>query len=263
MTSAIVGGSLEGAVGHRALAGGHVAYASLPSPKRTWNEDRAAVVSVGRRQGVLVVADGAGGHADADVVAQRALEAFAAALSESRGALVPRCQAAITAAHGAASMCDPDAGTTLTCVAISDDRFQSMHVGDTGVLLVGQRGARKFETVAHSPVGYALEAGTISEADALHHEHRHLVSNLLGFDDHHVETSASKTIAPRDTLLVASDGLLDNLHPDEIVEIARRGTTTEAVQNLVTRAHMRMGAPADGEPSKPDDLTVLLYRRDG
>ena len=64
----------------------------------------------------------------------------------------------------------------------------------------------------------------------------------------------------RDTAVLASDGLLDNLRTDEIVERARRGDPVEAARSLVQEARRRMLEPADGVPSKPDDLTLALFR---
>lgn len=244
------------------FAGGNVVGASTHSPARAWNEDAGAVIPLGPREGVLAVADGAGGHAGSEAVAAAALDAFERSLrQEGSGSLFERVCTAVEAAHRAASRSDPDAGTTLVCAVIEGDRFRTVHAGDSGVLLFGQRGKRKFETVAHSPVGYAQEAGVLSEQEALHHEDRHLVSSLLGFEDHHIEMSRVHEIAVRDTLLLASDGLLDNLSVEEIVEIARQGSLLNAVQNLVACAQMRMVTPEAGQPSKPDDLTVLAYRR--
>ncbi len=54
------------------------------------------------------------------------------------------------------------------------------HVGDSTNLLTGQRGKLEFAMISHSPTGYAMEAGVLGEEEALVHEDRHDVSNLLG-----------------------------------------------------------------------------------
>jgi serine/threonine protein phosphatase PrpC len=62
-------------------------------------------------------------------------------------------------------------------------------------------------------------------------------------------------------VLLASDGLFDNLHLDEIVAQMCQSPLLAAVQELVAAARKRMIEPADGQPSKPDDLTIVCYRK--
>ena len=128
------------------------------------------------------------------------------------------------------------------------------------ILVVGQRGKIKLQTVSHSPVGYAVEAGVLDEKEALHHEDRHLVSNMLGLADMRIEVGSIVELAPRDTLLLASDGLFDNLHLDEIVDRVRKGPLTQVVQHLASDAAQRMTIPREGQPSKTDDLTFVAFR---
>jgi len=152
------------------------------------------------------------------------------------------------------------AGTTLAAVEVQDGTVRPYHVGDSTILLVGQRGKLKLQTIAHSPVGFAVEAGVLDESEAMHHEDRHFVSNMLGVADMRIEVGSARRLARRDTLLVASDGLSDNLHKDEIVERIRTGPLAVVAERLVRDARRRMEAPIEGEPSKPDDLTFVAFR---
>jgi len=133
-------------------------------------------------------------------------------------------------------------------------------VGDSMILVVGQRGKIKLQTVSHSPVGYAVESGLLDEAEAMHHEDRHLVSNMLGMTDMRIEVGSAIELAARDTLLLASDGLFDNLHVHEIVERIRKGPLAQVMQDLAAQCRGRMQAATDGQPSKPDDLTFVAFR---
>jgi serine/threonine protein phosphatase PrpC len=63
--------------------------------------------------------------------------------------------------------------------------------------------------------------------------------------------------APRDRIVVASDGLSDNLHLAEIVEAVRKGPLDRSVEALGELGRKRMEAPTEGSPSKPDDLTLI------
>jgi serine/threonine protein phosphatase PrpC len=65
-----------------------------------------------------------------------------------------------------------------------------------------------------------------------------------------------------DTVIVASDGLFDNLRTPEIVETCRKGQLLAISRTLADTCQERMTkAPAPGEPSKPDDLTFIAFRR--
>jgi serine/threonine protein phosphatase PrpC len=69
-------------------------------------------------------------------------------------------------------------------------------------------------------------------------------------------------LAARDSLLLTTDGLLDNLHASEIVAGIRKGPLAKSVNHLTNEARDRMVAVApNGLPSKPDDLTVVAYRQ--
>ena len=131
------------------------------------------------------------------------------------------------------------------------------------ILVCGGRGKVKLQTVPHSPVGFALEAGILDEDEAMHHKDRHLVSNVIGMPEMRIEIGSTLKFKPRDTLLLASDGLFDNLHIDEIVDYIRKGPLLKSVGGLIDEAKTRMIKRQAGLPSKPDDLTVLAYRPSG
>ena len=131
------------------------------------------------------------------------------------------------------------------------------------MLVVGQRGKIKLQTVSHSPVGYALESGLLEEEEALHHDQRHLISNMVGSAEMRIEVGSPIRLAPRDTVLLATDGLLDNLSLQEIVDGIRTGPLVGVVRHLVQNCGQRMREPEGDQPSKPDDVTFLLFRLTG
>ncbi|MCB0339776.1 MAG: protein phosphatase 2C domain-containing protein, partial [Bdellovibrionales bacterium] len=152
------------------------------------------------------------------------------------------------------------AATTLAVLEVRGTKVRPYHVGDSEILVVSQRGQVKFQTVSHSPVGYAVESGVMDAAEAMHHEERHVVSNMIGSAEMHIEVGPVLELAKRDTVIIASDGLSDNLHTSEIANFARKGSLTEVVARLSETALTRMQNPLQGDPSKPDDLTFVLYR---
>jgi serine/threonine protein phosphatase PrpC len=127
---------------------------------------------------------------------------------------------------------------------------------------VGQRGRIKQRVVPHSPTGFAVEAGLLDEHEAVQHDQRHVLFNVVGSPDMRVEVGSALQLAVHDTVLLASDGLFDNLFIDEIVDTIRVGPLASAADKLVERARARMqGDGAADSPCKPDDLTIVLYRR--
>ena len=153
--------------------------------------------------------------------------------------------------------------TTMTVITIEGLIARSYQIGDSEALVVGQRGLIKLQTTAHSPTGFAVEAGFLDEREALHHEDRHLVSNFLGTSDMRIDVGAGVELRPRDTVLVASDGLTDNVHLDEIVEQVRTGGLVDSAAAVVKLAEERMSGAVSGQPSKPDDLSLILFRKPG
>ena len=238
---------------------------SCPGPdKDTENEDTVAVIPYGPQAAVLIVADGAGGlpaGKRASFTAVSALrEALSSAMAEAtllRTAILDGIDAANVAVRELAN----GSATTLTIVTIEGLTARSYQIGDSEALVVGQRGRIKLQTTAHSPTGFAVEAGFLDERAALHHEERHLVSNFLGTADMRIDVGTEVKLKPRDTVLLASDGLTDNVHGDEIVERIRKGSIESAMDRVVGLANRRMSGAATGQPSKPDDLSVLLFRK--
>jgi serine/threonine protein phosphatase PrpC len=244
---------------------GEVALFTAPAPEKSpeGNEDAAGIFVTARGRGLLAVADGLGGQPGGAHAASRLLamlwDSVLAAGREDpslRGAILDGVERAnreiLALGTGGAS--------TLVAAEIEGDRLRSYHVGDSDMLVVGQRGRIKLKTIPHSPVGYAVEAGMLDPAEAMHHEDRHLVSNAVGTPDMRIEVGSQLQLAPRDTLLLGSDGLFDNLHLHEIADIVRRGPLRKAATALAEQAQRRMREPASDHPSKPDDLTFLLFR---
>ena len=75
-----------------------------------------------------------------------------------------------------------------------------------------------------------------------------------------IEIGSRLQLAPRDTLVLASDGLTDNLLTSEVVGLVRSGPIDRAARGLVELASKRLSTSDERQPSKPDDLTFIIYR---
>lgn len=246
---------------------GSAAVFSCRSPdKQTANEDAAALIPFDGQSGILVVADGLGGSRAGEQASSLALSSLQDALAEaaSNGAdLRSGILNGIETANRKIVELGIGAGTTLALVEIQGRTARPYHVGDSMILVVGQRGRIKWQTVSHSPVGYAVEAGFLDATEAMHHDERHIVSNMLGMADMRIEIGSPIELADRDTLLLSSDGLFDNLHLDEIIERVRKGPLDCVARELADACRERMQTPREGQPCKPDDLTFIAYRLGG
>jgi len=247
------------------VAGGHaIAYTCRDPYKEADNEDTVAILPYGPGAAVFVVADGAGGLPAGKRASLTAVNTLAESLQVAmdrttllRTAILNGIEAANTAVLELAN----GSATTMTVITLEGRLARSYQVGDSEAIVMGQRGLVKLQTTAHSPTGFAVEAGFLDQRDALHHEERHLVSNFIGTTDMRIDVGAAVELDQNDTVLLASDGLMDNVHVDEIIEFVRKGPLRDAVLTVVAQAEQRMKNAGDGEPSKPDDLSLILFRK--
>lgn len=242
------------------LPGGDAVVFSCASPLRPGaNEDAAAVMSRDDGRCLLVVADGLGGHINGAAASAHVTRALEDVL-DSEDAKTTIQEKLETANHELLLRYTGE-GSTLAAVAIRGDKLFSCHVGDSEIIVSGQRGKIKMQSLSHSPVAEAMADGYLNEQEALTHSERHLISNYVGMPGMSVSMSRDLALAPRDTVLLGSDGLFDNLYQEEIVNIMRKGKLTDAAKRLARLASARMRGEDPCKPSKPDDLTFILYRR--
>ena len=248
----------------RSLPHGEVCVRSLRSPdKQTDNEDSAAIIQLGDDSLVLAVADGVGGAAagrEASNATVRTLSRVLTKLPDETPQLRPAILDAVEAANKAVLGLARGAATTLVVAQLDATRLRSYHVGDSELLAVGQRGRIKQRVVPHSPTGFAVEAGLLDEDEAVQHDQRHVLFNVIGSSDMRVEIGPALQLAARDTVLLASDGLFDNLFIDEIVDTIRSGPLTTAADRLVERVQARMQGEDAARPAvqarRPHDRAV-------
>ena len=247
------------------VGGGEVVAYTAPAPDReTENQDAVAIIPYGPDAAVLVVADGAGGLPAGRRASQTAVEtlnlSLQVAASETmllRTAILNGIESANEAVLNLAN----GSATTMSIVTVEGRTARTYQIGDSEAIITGQRGVIRSQTMAHSPTGFAVEAGFLDEKAALHHEERHLVSNFIGTSDMRIDVGSTVELRSRDTILVASDGLTDNIHSREIRDLMRTGSLEYSLQTIVSLATRRMTVESTSQPSKPDDLSVILFRK--
>ena len=241
--------------------GNLVAFSTGSPDKTTPNEDSIAVIPLADDHLICIVADGLGGQASGDQASAITTTLLVDRLTEYDYGTPDLIQVILGSMEEANRLLLEKSTGTATTLAIAEIRNRSVrtyHVGDSMILVCGQRGKVKLETISHSPVGYAVEAGLVGEQESLHHDERHLVSNVIGSQDMHISVGTPVPMDPRDTLLAATDGLFDNLHKDEIIDIIRKGPLQKCGARLIELAGQRMRG--NTAPYKPDDLSFILFR---
>jgi serine/threonine protein phosphatase PrpC len=226
------------------------------------NQDAAAIITAGGNSVVLAIADGMGGAPAGDVAARLAIESLVTSVHNTQETgLRDAILNGIETANKAILKLENGAATTLAIVEIDGNRMRSYHIGDSGIIVTGQRGRVKLQTTAHSPTGYAVEAGFIDEAEALAHTERNIVSNVVGSYDLRIEIGPVIKLAPRDSIIMASDGLFDNMLSEEIIEQVRCGDLETTASSLAKLCATRMQGRIPGATSgHPDDLGFILFR---
>lgn len=238
-----------------------VIYTQHSPTKLAPNQDAAAAFCLDDNNCVLAVADGLGGMPKGDKASEIAMHSLLNVLtSKLNNNLRDKLIDGIEHANKEILDLGVGAGTTIACAEISNNILRPYHVGDSIILVVGQRGKIKLYTTPHSTVAYAIKAGVISEEEAMHHSQRHIVLNSAGHAGMHIEIGSPLKLAKYDTVLLASDGLLDNFYIHEIIELIRKGPLDKIANSLIHICADRMHGRIEGAPSKPDDLTFILYR---
>jgi serine/threonine protein phosphatase PrpC len=245
---------------------GQVAAATIGDHHKNGpNEDSAAIIPVNDDFLLLLVADGVGGMVGARRASNLTVETIRKSVKGIDETTGGKLRTAILDGIEAANQNILDLGTgsasTLALAEIGPGYVRTYHVGDSILLICGQRGRLKLMTTPHSPVGFAMEAGLLDESEALQHAELNLIFNVLGSTDMRIEIGSELPMSAYDTLLVASDGLTDNVMQDETIGAIRSGPLDDGLRQLTELAQGRMAHDEDdGKPSKPDDYTVILYR---
>lgn len=226
---------------------------------------------------MIVVADGMGGAAAGDLASAVAVQAIAeldadlaarlAAVSEGRPEAAPAglpdgptgdLMAAIADAldrcnQSLAALTDGDPaldgmGTTLCGLALLDDGAALVNIGDSRAYLI-RDGVLTRISKDHSWVQTLVDAGRITEEEALEHPHRSLIMRVLnGKPNHHPDLEFLE-LAPGDRLLVCSDGLCGLVTDARIAPLATIADREVAVASLVDLAHAAGGY---------DNITIIL-----
>ena len=223
---------------------------------RSGNEDAFFVAP---KQGLLVVADGLGGHAAGEIASALAIESVCAAVASHRAHYdaVAVLDHAFAEADGTVrehARQHPECagmGATLIIGLISGNWINLAHVGDVRAYHWHDGNLVRL-THDHTAVGRALRAGFINEDRARHHPARNQVDQAIGGISPVTPEHVRASLVAGDKLLLCSDGLWDEIsHADIATMLAASAPAVELVTALVEKA-----IAAGGN----DNITAVIYQ---
>ncbi len=231
--------------------------------KETSNEDSALITEI--LDGILIaVADGVGGSQHSHIASSMILSDIAKFVENHvmRGDELHKLLPVIQQTNEKLLKHECLPQTTLTLAVLAKNTIRYMQIGDSGLLLCGQRGKLKHRSIAQSPVGYALESGLVNEQEAIDHPDNNIVNNIIGDQLMRIEIGPALDFHGYDTLLLASDGIWDNLLSEHIIDTIRIKSIAKVSQKLATAILERKNPLTDEPFVKDDDITFILCRRD-
>jgi serine/threonine protein phosphatase PrpC len=241
-----------------------VAVAMKASPDHgEENQDSCLVHEDSAGNVVMAVADGFGGAPRGAEASRLSLKAFAASCTGKSLSVAAQVIEAFDRANEAVRELRCGAATTLfTAWCNTESQVRICHAGDSFALVLGRGGRVKYQALQHSPGGYAEQAGISKKsiASELAGEEQ-LVLNFVGSHQMSVDVGPALELSRYDTIVLASDGLSDNLSLDEILEYSRIGAVEQCAASLLSAAVSRI--ESGSADSKPDDVTVMVCRKRG
>jgi len=197
------------------------------------------------RYGILLaVADGVGGTPRGDEASRIAVETLLKTYYEASADIsiaqrlkdvFAKANAVVMAADEVPSyrhMC-----TTLVAAAVFPDRAVFANVGDSrGYIIPSPAGAARQITVDHSEVQEMVRQGLITPEEAEVASNRNIITRVVGTDPDVEMDVFDVPLAPGDTVLLCSDGLVTAVTDAEIADVVQHNPLEAVVDRLVELA---------------------------
>jgi PPM family protein phosphatase len=224
-----------------------------------------ALVSVHTAPFILIVADGVGGAASGALASSIATETILSELHRWWHKVPKRTPDSIEAAlrrgidvanraiyQKASSIPEHHGmGTTTTLALVLDGEAHIAQVGDSRAYLV-RKGTAKQLTKDQSFVQRLIDAGRMTAKEAAQSEHRNIILQALGPEEKVVTDLYRLKLENDDFLVLCSDGLSNQVSPEEIARIARGSPRPQEICAALIEEALHTGAP--------DNVTVVAAR---
>lgn len=224
--------------------------------KEKMDENQDTLFFLGRGSScVFGVADGAGGHPnglEASYLIGESILQYVRTTEDTDFQFI----SLIESANNKVREKYPKAHTTLSFSALFGNELRSYSIGDSEVQYFNGQGHIIYNNIPQSPVGYAVEAGLLSQDEGLDHSDRYLVNNLIGDEQLRIEVASKVGLKKGYSVIIGSDGLFDNFPHEEIADIVGHGSFEQGFSKLVGLCKER------GDSwRKDDDVSFIVLRK--
>ena len=214
--------------------------------------------------GILIVADGMGGHAAGEVASAITVKEIKDSLSEkmselegvSDGDWISAMVDAFRKANDeviAESNRDPSKqgmGTTCTTAVFRGSKVLISHIGDSRAYLL-RDGSISQMTDDHSWVEEQVRNGNLTPEQARQHPQRNIITRAIGLQANPLIDTYEQNLEEDDRVLLCSDGLNGMLLDENIKDLANAGELSKVCEELINEANAAGGV---------DNITVAMAR---
>jgi protein phosphatase len=246
-----------------------VAGKTDPGCVRERNEDSLAINA---DIGLLVVADGMGGHNSGEVASSLATATVGDFVRQMIGGVrevVPegdprqsvRAKQLVHCVRGANTIIyekarafprDHGMGTTIVAAVVEEKTVTVAHVGDSRFYVL-RNGLLQRLTEDHSLVMDQVKHGLITAEQADHHHLQNILTRALGTEERVEVDVADHPVLPGDVFLLCTDGLTKEMPEADVAKVlVEMKSAQEAVDRLIAGARNGGGG---------DNITVVVARQ--
>ena len=226
-------------------------YFTDPGKVRSHNEDSVAIISNDKKEFILAIADGMGGHKAGEIASSIAIEQIKESfynletLGNKEEAIewLRKVVKEINKKIFDYAKNNPESkglGTTLVIALRTEDYILYGNIGDSSGYVIKNNALHKV-TKDHTYVGMLLHTGKINEETAKNHPAKNLLTRALGANDP-IEIDIFDVDTSVKGLFLCSDGLTNMLTEEQIEKILNSDLPIEeAVVKLIRKANSRGG----------------------
>lgn len=213
---------------------------------RTKNEDH---IYIHAGLGLLVVADGMGGHRSGETASRLAVEvvrdffhkdhqevtglqdaSYSETTNRLRDAILLANRTIYEAAQSSPGL--SGMGTTIAAAVLKGNQVSLAHVGDSRIYLV-RSGSIMQLTDDHSLVQEQVRHDRMTRDEAAHSAMKNILTRAVGIDSNVTADLSELTALHGDILLLCSDGLHNMVSDEEMLEIITRAGNVHAASEFL------------------------------